>query len=264
MSHPARPTAVVEEVFAGPFAEDAPIYVPPVHTGDYDFDRPWEIAETMIRTGKHFCMWGPSDIGKSYLAQSVGGYSLTCHEQMQVAEIEGHVWPSGSEWKWKDGPATKAFREGKPLILNELARCNPEILDKMLGLLDTRESAILTLPTGEVLRPTKGYVAIATANNDPAETLDIALQRRLISLHITKPHPKLLERIAAGEPRLAEMVAKSYEAEQGQLSCRGALNFLDLRGTFGDDVAARLCFGNRGRDVVQMLQVPTDAAAATA
>jgi hypothetical protein len=225
---------------------------------ELSWDRPWEIAELAVRTGKHVALWGPPGTGKTYLAQGKGGaYSLTCHEQMQPSEAFGHVWPSGAAWQWKDGPITLAFRNGRKLVLNELGRCNPEIHDALLGVLDSPESALITLETGEVLKPAKGFVAIATSNTDPAETLDIAFQHRLISIHVTEPHPKLIARIAKGSPQLAEMVARSYKSGQDLLSTRAALNFLDLKDTFGPEIAATLVFGPRGRDVWQMLNVPT-------
>jgi MoxR-like ATPase len=183
---------------------------------------------------------------------------------MQVSEVLGHPWPNGDKWEWRDGPATLAYRHGRRLVLNELSRCNPELLDCMLALTDNVESSRLTLPTGEVLRPTPGFLCIATANADPAQSLDIALQRRLILLQVTTPHPKLIERIKSGwsyddrkiegSEKLAALVARSYEGDSdGPIDCRQALRFLELKGSFDLDTAGQLCFGARGRDIAAML-----------
>lgn len=221
----------------------------------------WLIMDQLIENGEHVCAWGPSSVGKSHLAQMRGGYPLTCTESMQETAIIGHPWPNGAVWEWRDGPATKAFRHGKPLILNELTRCNPEVLDTLLCLCDSRESAKLTLPTGEVLTAAPGYVAVGTCNADPEQILDPALQKRFQFLNLTTPHPQLIARISDELPELGALVENSYKSGQAQIDCREALRFLRYRKLFEPEVAARLCFKNRGRDILAMLPLAKGASA---
>lgn len=231
-----------------------PKAIPSFATGD----GLWAIAETLMHAGKHTVLWGPPGVGKSYLAQARGGYTVACHDQLQVSDVIGHVWP-GDTWTWKHGPATRAMIEGVPLILNELGRCNAEVREVLLAVCDSRESAKLSLPTGETVAPAPGFVAIATSNTDPDEDLDPALRNRFTSLRLTHPHPGIIARIAAQSPELAVYVARSYTAGQNQISCRACFDFLDLRKLFDDNVAAQLAFGTRGLDIVAMLPVASEA-----
>lgn len=216
--------------------------------------QPWTVAEKLMTTGKHAYLWSElSGIGKTFLAQKRQGHTIICHDAMQPSEIIGHPWPSGAVWEWKDGPAVDAWRQGVPLILNELPEASPDVQNVLLTLLDSVESAQMTLPTGERIRPKKGYVCVATGNNNPEEALSKAFLDRVITLHLTKPHPDLIARISAELPELGKLVAQSYDSGQNQISCRKALDFLWMRNDFDAEVAAELCFGKRGQDILAML-----------
>jgi hypothetical protein len=226
---------------------------------------PWELAAALTQGGNHIVAYGPPSIGKTYLAFSTGRgyYVLNCHEQMQVADIVGHWIPSNTgSWEYLYGPAVKAMKEGKRLILNELGRCNAEVLDMLLGILDSLESAKITLVTGETITPAEGFVCIATSNTAPEESLDPALQARLIPIKLDKPNPGIIARINAAFPALATMVENSYTPGNVPIDSRKALWFCDNHEVYGLMVSAQLAFGvSKGKDVANMLKVPTSTAA---
>ena len=63
-------------------------------------------------------------------------------------------------------------------------------------LLDGRDVASLTLPSGETVQPAQGYSVVATCNDDPADALDPALLDRFdVVLNVTAPNPSAFDKL---------------------------------------------------------------------
>ena len=144
-------------------------------------------------------MWGPPGCGKTYAAYSIGVrgglYALTLTENTPAAEIRGHYLPKGDGMTWHHGPATKAMLEGARLVINELTHGSADVLSIMHPLLENPDTARLTLPTGETVRPAPGFQLIAT-DNLPPEELPEALRDRFDSiLHVREPHPAAIAQL---------------------------------------------------------------------
>jgi hypothetical protein len=167
--------------------------------------------------------------------------------------LRGHYVPRGGEFIWQDGPAIRAWREGKRLVLNEVDKASGDALTFLLAALDDPEVARLTLPTGETVRPRPGFAAIGTMNGDP-DSLPAPLRDRFaVSIAVTAPHPGALARLQC-DP-LANAVAATIGAgPDRQVTLRQAFAFLRLAQRLDDrSLAARAVWGERGADVLNSL-----------
>lgn len=95
--------------------------------------------------------------------------AFNCSTNIEEADMFGTMIPnpekklaSDPEFIWKDGPATKAIRNGYTLIVEEINFARPGVLGKLNSLLD--ESRQMDLPNGEVLKAHKNFRIIATCN----------------------------------------------------------------------------------------------------
>jgi len=214
----------------------------------------WPEIESVIASGAHVLLYGPPGTGKTRSATSPESYSLTLTEETPAAELRGHYIPKGGEFQWQDGPAVKAWREGRRLVLNEIDRASGDALTFLLAALDDPEVARLTLPTGETIRPRPGFAAIATMNGDPDASLPAPLRDRFaVSIAVTAPHPGALARLQC-DPLANAVTATIGASPDRQVTLRQAFAFLRLSQRLEDrSLAARAVWGARGADVLNSL-----------
>ena len=78
-------------------------------------------------------------------------FMVTLHEDSSVAELLGHWIPKGTEFTWHDGVAIRAWREGVPLVINEIDLASGPVMTFLHSILDDEELAHQTLPNGETV-----------------------------------------------------------------------------------------------------------------
>ncbi|HPO87354.1 MAG TPA: AAA family ATPase [Candidatus Hydrogenedentes bacterium] len=197
-------------------------------------------------------LWGPPGTGKSYAAMQLlpEAYQITLHADTVAQELMGHYVPRGGNFVWHDGPIAAAFRSGRPLVVNEVSRASGAVQDLMLAVCDDPATAAITLPTSETIRPAPGFQVIATSNHDPA-LLDEALRDRFdVIIHVTTPHPSLVDYLNSHLQGLGKAVADSYQDPERAISPRRALTALTLWKKSCDlRTAIELAFGVRATDV---------------
>ena len=149
-------------------------------------------------------LWGPPGVGKSWAATHYRPAGLedpmlhviTVTEDTPAAELRGHYLMKPGGMAWHDGPGTRAWRTGGRLVLNELPRAGLDLAVLLHVLLDGRDVASLTLPSGETVQPAQGYSVVATCNDDPADALDPALLDRFdVVLNVTAPNPSAFDKL---------------------------------------------------------------------
>lgn len=226
-----------------------------------EIDR-WKMFEEAIKLVGRVYIWGPPGIGKSYAGQKALKitnndlvWQITLNEDVIAQELLGHYVPKGKIFEWHDGPVTKAFRDGGGLIINELSRASGAVKDMFLGILDDFEVASLSLPTGERLKPKKGFKVVATSNSSPEE-LDEALEDRFdAKIWIPKPHPGVINKLNAEMKGLGDFIQTSYNDEKRAVSPRDAFAFLKLlESELTIEEAALLVFGDRYKDIIALLK----------
>lgn len=118
---------------------------------------------------------GESGTGKSTAARVIASrcglpfVAINCSTNIEESDIFGTMIPNpekatadDAEFIWKDGPLTKAIRNGYVGIIEELGFGRPGVLGKINSLLD--ESRQIDLPNGEVLKAHPNFRLIATTN----------------------------------------------------------------------------------------------------
>jgi len=219
----------------------------------------WNHFDKAIKHSRRIFIFGPPGVGKSYAALAALGANVmqvTLNSDTVVQELLGHYVPRGGEFIWHDGPISKAFREGLPLVVNEIGRASGAVQDLMLAVLDDIQTAAITLPTGETIRPANGFRVIATANTGP-DALDEALHDRFDAVvRVSEPHPNLIEFLDQKLQGLGTAIKKSYLDVPRAVSPRRALAFLSLwTGGLSPEDASSLAFGDRGKDILLALKV---------
>ena len=141
-------------------------------------------------------VWGPPGTGKTFAACHAdrGGrelFNVTLTPETPAAELRGFFVPRGVEFVWQDGVFVEAMRKGARLVINEVAHASADVLAILHPLLESRETARLTLPNLETVVPAPGFQVVCT-DNLPPDHLPPALRDRFKSLlHVVK-------RLAAG------------------------------------------------------------------
>jgi len=153
----------------------------------------WSDIALAIKSSNRVLLWGPPGTGKSYI-----GTTQTSREVFRLyltldtpgSEIRGHYLPSETGgFSWHDGPATRAWRMGGRLVIDEIDAASGDTLTLLLGYLDDHKSAKLTLPTNEQIKPHGDFSCVATTNQLPTTLPEALLDRFEVVLQAPLPNP---------------------------------------------------------------------------
>lgn len=224
-------------------------------------EKQWEMFDLAVQHLSRVSLWGPPGIGKTFgacrLRNNGETLSITLSEDIVAQELMGHYIPRGNEFVWHDGPVTTAVRNGYNVVVNELGRASAAVKDMFLGVLDNPDVCKLTMPTGEVVKPSDGFKVIATSNSGPEE-LDPALADRFEAvIQVQGPHPELVAVFDQYLPGLGKAVMDSYATAE-PISCRSALTMIILsKKGVSLEMAAQVAFGPKARVVAGLSKVAT-------
>ena len=221
----------------------------------------WELVEKLLASSAvdRIYLWGPPGIGKTWVAYHKGRiergvYAITLTPETPASELRGHFLPKGSEVVWHDGPVLRAMREGARLVINEPSHASEDALAFLYPILEFHETARITLPTGETVKPAPGFNVVLT-DNSPPDDLPPALRDRFdVTLEVKEPHPEALQ--ALSEPlREAARRSLGLEAER-RVSLRRWLVLDRLRHELGLAEASLAVLGvERGPQILDAIQL---------
>lgn len=158
-------------------------------------DEIWSDVSTAVENGLRTLLWGPPGTGKSYagitnVAEGSSVQRLYITMDTPSSEIRGHYVPNETGgFRWHDGPATTAWRQGGRLAIEEIDAASGDCLTLLLGYLDDPESAVVTLPSNEAIRPSAGFTAVATTNQLPQVMPPALLDRFDAVIHVPTANP---------------------------------------------------------------------------
>lgn len=214
----------------------------------------WAEIESVVAVGKsNVLISGGPSTGKSFMGQKYSRYAITANQGMSGDEIRGHFVPEKGGFVWHDGIGLRAWREGVNLTVNELPSASDELMSMLYVFSDNPETAQLTLPTGETVRPKDGYKMIATMNGDPMDGRipEALLTRFPIRIEVNEPHPDALAKIPQQYREYARSMA-CCEPERA-IALRSWYAFVDLADKLGQEIALKSVFGERYDEILDAL-----------
>ncbi len=215
----------------------------------------WEFIEEVLASPLAHTIYlsGPSGVGKTYTAYRSGlrgrdVFSISLTPETPAAELRGFWMPKGDRFVWQDGVFIDAMRKGARVVINEIAHASHDVLAILHPVLESRETAQLTLPNLETVSPAEGFQVVCT-DNLPIEQLPESLRDRFTSvLHVDRPHPDSLAALSA-DLREAALRTFDLEAERA-VSIRGWLSVQAFEADFGLEKACRAVFGRERGDQI--------------
>ncbi len=222
----------------------------------------WNTVEEMLthNDGPHVILYGPPGTGKTNAAyhfrpkgQEVMG--ITVSQWASANEnLKGFFIPKGLKGvEYFEAVGTTTWRGGSRLVINEINCASPDLQVVAHAYLDDPDIARVTLPTGETIRPAKGFRCVATMNGEP-EDLPEALRDRFVAVKINHPHPKAYSRLSAQLQSAAQACCETSEPARAT-TFRQWLQFDRLKNQIGEDRAAWVQWGKRGADILNAVRL---------
>ena len=220
-------------------------------------DDQWNLVKLCVNNAFTTFIEGAPGLGKTYAGlYSVNNeqrvYAITFNPDQAVQELQGTYIPTESgAWVWRDGPILQAFRNGGILVLNEMGRASDAVLDFLIAITDSKDSAKITLMNGETVTRHPDLRIVATSNS-PFAKLPEALQDRFEArLKVTAPNPSIIEELNRQIPGLGDMVQRSYgkEGKNPAITSREAFAYAKLKKIMGHDNAAMAVWGNSAPEI---------------
>ena len=222
----------------------------------------WPLVERVMGCAlfRVIFLYGPPGVGKTWAAYHMHGnpagvYSVSLTEDTPAMELRGHyVQGPGGEMLWQDGVWTRALRLGATLVVNEAGHAAEDVLTFMHPVLESPETAEMTLPNRDVVRPASGFRVVLTDNRPPEELPEALRSRIQARLHVTRPHPSAMARLSPAIRHAAEL---GFDLEESRrVSLREWLILEEARHELGLETAATAVFGDeRGPQIVDALEL---------
>jgi nitric oxide reductase NorQ protein len=115
--------------------------------------------------------------------------TVACQEDLAAADLTGRFLLEGGETVWRDGPLTRAVREGAICYLDEVVEARSDVLTLLHPLTDDRR----TLPLdrlGEELKAPPGFMAVISYNpgyQSVTRSLKESTRQRFVSIAFDYP-----------------------------------------------------------------------------
>ena len=221
----------------------------------------WDLVERVLRCPMFRVVYlhGPPGVGKTWAAYQMHGnpagvLAVSLTEDTPAMELRGHYIQTERGMTWQDGNFVRAMRLGATLVVNEASHAADDVRTFMYPVLESPETAEMTLPNGEAVKPAPGFRVILTDNLAPEELPEALRSRFQARLHITRPHPSALARLSPAIRHAAELC---FELEdERRVSLREWLTLEQARHELGLEIAAVAVFGEeRGPQLLDALQL---------
>jgi MoxR-like ATPase len=166
----------------------------------------------------HVLLYGWRGTGKSSVARAACAktpYTLTLTAEQSAASLLGHFIPKGGEFVFHYGPLSRAMKEGRPIIINEIDHASEDVSNILHFALDEGEAATLTLPNGETITPAPGYRVFATMNGQPSDLAPAVRDRLKCVIAVNAPSQAQLDRLSKPLQAIAADAYRNAKAETG-------------------------------------------------
>ncbi len=163
---------------------------------------------------------GPTGCGKSRfveaMAQKLGRPLVTvaCHEETNATDLLGRYLIEGGDTVWRDGPVTRAVREGAILYLDEVAEAREDVVVVLHPLADHRRELYLDRQD-ELLEAGPEFMLVASFNpgyRKGLRELKPSTRQRFLSMSFDYPDAVAEAEIVVHESGVDAKVARRLVA----------------------------------------------------
>ncbi len=160
---------------------------------------------------------GPTGCGKTrfvrYMAEQLGRPLITvaCQEDLAAADLTGRFLLEGGSTVWRDGPLTRAVREGAICYLDEVVEARADVMTVLHPLTDDRR--VLPLDrTGEELVAPDPFLVVISYNpgyQSVSKELKESTRQRFVSLAFDYPTAGVEAEIVQAEAGCTAEIAQT-------------------------------------------------------
>lgn len=187
------------------------------------------VFETAARRRLPVLLKGPTGCGKTrfvrYMAEKLGRPLVTvaCQEDLAAADLTGRFLLEGGNTVWRDGPLTRAVREGAICYLDEVVEARADVMTVLHPLTDDRRSLPLDR-LGEELHAPDSFLVVISYNpgyQALSKELKESTRQRFVSLNFDYPPEAVEAEIVAAESGCApELAAQLVKLGRGSRNLR--------------------------------------------
>lgn len=187
------------------------------------------VFETAARRKLPLLLKGPTGCGKTrfvrYMAEKLGRPLVTvaCQEDLAAADLTGRYLLEGGATVWRDGPLTRAVREGAICYLDEVVEARSDVMTVIHPLTDDRRSLPLDR-LGEELHAPDSFLIVISYNpgyQSVTKELKESTRQRFVSLSFDYPKPEVEAEIVMKEAGCdAQTAATLVKIGQGSRNLR--------------------------------------------
>lgn len=159
---------------------------------------------------------GPTGCGKTRFIAHMAErlklplHTVACHDDLSAADLVGRHLIGDGETLWKDGPLTRAVREGGICYLDEVVEARKDITVVLHPLADDRRMLPIER-TGELLKAPPSFMLVISYNpgyQNFLKGLKPSTRQRFVSMTFNFPKADQEEAILIGETGIDTMTAK--------------------------------------------------------
>lgn len=174
------------------------------------------VFETAAARKLPILLKGPTGCGKTrfvrYMAEKLGRPLITvaCQEDLAAADLTGRFLLEGGSTVWRDGPLTRAVREGAICYLDEVVEARADVMTLIHPLTDDRR--VLPLDRlGEEVQAPESFLVVISYNpgyQSVSKQLKESTRQRFVSLPFDYPNPEIEAEIVLRETGCDQDTAK--------------------------------------------------------
>jgi nitric oxide reductase NorQ protein len=166
-----------------------------------------ELFQQAAKLGLPVLLKGPTGCGKTRFVRHMASIlkrpliTVACQEDLSAADLTGRFLLEGGETVWRDGPVTRAARQGAICYLDEVVEARADVLTLLHPLTDDRR--ILPLERrGEEIVAAKNFLVVVSYNpgyQAISRELKESTRQRFMTIPFSYPSPEVEADIVAHE-----------------------------------------------------------------
>lgn len=173
------------------------------------------VFESAWRTGHALMLKGPTGVGKTRLVEHMAArldrplITVSCHEDLNSADLLGRHLLKGGSTEWIDGPVTRAVREGAICYLDEVVEARADTTVLIHALTDHRRELYLDR-LGETLSAPSQFMLVVSYNpgyQSVLKDLKPSTRQRMVALELTFPPPEVEAEVVVKESQVERDIA---------------------------------------------------------